>query len=310
MAKRQRTDSSIDGSACAIAPPPAQLPVVEMGIPPGPAQHVSEVASLCWLLQMPPVPPRFDVEAAVALGIPSGKLRSQLCAGKCITLPDGREVRPDEVLGHSERGERLLVADCPSVAHIKCLRDHSSLRASLPLRDEDEVADKSGSGSAEVVLDMVIHLSPATVCASAEYVAWCCSLPAATQHFFVGLTPQPQRFAFVTSARLQMLMHGLHATVFPLPHQMPPLYSCNLPAGLPTSSTVLDMLSLVVLRPKKAAGVDRSGEEKLVRWQDGLGMWNTLHEGEVNRARSGWEGRVGGLGRVCAPQHSSMHLAD
>jgi hypothetical protein len=68
----------------------------------------------------------------------------------------------------------------------------------------------------------VIHLTPAAVRESVEYTAWCASLPAAASQLFTGEQPQPQRFAFVTAARLQMLMHGVHGEVRPPARLQPP----------------------------------------------------------------------------------------
>ena len=70
-----------------------------------------------------------------------------------------------------------------------------------------------------------------------------------------------------------MLMHGIHDEVFPLPQEMPALHHCSLPTGLPTSGGgALDMLTKLVLRPRKAAaalehGLDREEEEGMLRWQ-------------------------------------------
>lgn len=55
----------------------------------------------------------FLVEKAEALGVPPGPLRRDLVAGKAISLPDGRRVGPEEVLGPLRRGTRLIhVGDC------------------------------------------------------------------------------------------------------------------------------------------------------------------------------------------------------
>jgi len=51
----------------------------------------------------------FLAEKADALGIPFGPVRSELVAGKPITLEDGRRVQPEDVLGPLEPGARLVV---------------------------------------------------------------------------------------------------------------------------------------------------------------------------------------------------------
>jgi ribonuclease Z len=42
-------------------------------------------------------------ERAEALGVPQGPERSRLVAGEAVALPDGRVIRPDDVLGPPER---------------------------------------------------------------------------------------------------------------------------------------------------------------------------------------------------------------
>lgn len=49
----------------------------------------------------------FLPEQAEALGIPPGPWRRDLVAGKVATLPDGRQIGPDEVLGPARPGTRL-----------------------------------------------------------------------------------------------------------------------------------------------------------------------------------------------------------
>jgi ribonuclease Z len=51
----------------------------------------------------------FLPEKADALGVPFGPERRDLVAGHEITLPDGRRVKPDDVLGPLQRGVKLVV---------------------------------------------------------------------------------------------------------------------------------------------------------------------------------------------------------
>jgi ribonuclease Z len=55
-------------------------------------------------------PGRFDVDAANALGVPSGPERGLLQAGEPVTLPDGRTVMPDEVLGPPRSGRKIVLS--------------------------------------------------------------------------------------------------------------------------------------------------------------------------------------------------------
>ncbi len=55
-------------------------------------------------------PGRFDVAAADALGVPFGPERGLLQHGETVTLPDGRVVTPDEVLGEPRPGRKVVIA--------------------------------------------------------------------------------------------------------------------------------------------------------------------------------------------------------
>jgi ribonuclease Z len=68
-----------------------------------------EVASLGYALVELPRPGRFDVEAAETLGVPAGPERGALQAGETITLPDGRTIAPEAVLGPARRGRKVVI---------------------------------------------------------------------------------------------------------------------------------------------------------------------------------------------------------
>lgn len=51
----------------------------------------------------------FLVEKADELGIPPGPLRGQLVRGNEVTLPDGRKITPDMVLGEFKRGTKIVI---------------------------------------------------------------------------------------------------------------------------------------------------------------------------------------------------------
>jgi len=51
----------------------------------------------------------FLPEKADALGVPFGPERRDLVAGRAITLADGRQIQPDEVLGPLQKGVKLVV---------------------------------------------------------------------------------------------------------------------------------------------------------------------------------------------------------
>ena len=61
----------------------------------------------------------FLPEQAQELGVPPGPIRRDLVEGRSVTLPDGRRVEPEQVLGPVRRGTRLIhVGDCGSIDNL------------------------------------------------------------------------------------------------------------------------------------------------------------------------------------------------
>jgi ribonuclease Z len=67
------------------------------------------VSAIGWSLIEATRPGRFDVEAANALGVPSGPLRGALQGGEAVTLPDGHIVSADQVLGPPRPGRKIVI---------------------------------------------------------------------------------------------------------------------------------------------------------------------------------------------------------
>jgi ribonuclease Z len=74
--------------------------------------------SVGWALVEDDRPGRFHPEKAEALGVPKGPLFGALQRGSAVTLPDGRTVRPDEVVEPHRRGRKMVVTGdtrpCPA----------------------------------------------------------------------------------------------------------------------------------------------------------------------------------------------------
>jgi ribonuclease Z len=67
------------------------------------------ISSVGWSLVEDERPGRFHPEKAQALGVPKGPLFGALQHGQAVTLPDGRTVRPDEVVEPPRRGRKVIV---------------------------------------------------------------------------------------------------------------------------------------------------------------------------------------------------------
>lgn len=70
------------------------------------ADHVTP--SLAYALVEKPRPGKFHAERAKSLGVPEGPLWSRLQHDSAVKLPDGRVVRPEEVLGSPRPGRKIV----------------------------------------------------------------------------------------------------------------------------------------------------------------------------------------------------------
>lgn len=68
------------------------------------------VPALSYCLQEHPRPGRFNKAKALKLGIPEGPLFSRLQKGQTITLPDGKKITPDVILGPSRLGRKIVIS--------------------------------------------------------------------------------------------------------------------------------------------------------------------------------------------------------
>ncbi|HMG35224.1 MAG TPA: ribonuclease Z [Blastocatellia bacterium] len=66
--------------------------------------------ALGYRLEEKPRPGRFDLDAAMRLGVPEGPLFGKLQSGEAVVLDNGKTVTPDQVLGQPRRGK--VVAYC------------------------------------------------------------------------------------------------------------------------------------------------------------------------------------------------------
>ncbi|HRQ23653.1 MAG TPA: ribonuclease Z [Anaerolineales bacterium] len=82
----------------------------------------------------------FLAEKADALGVPFGPQRRELVAGNEITLPDGKRVTPDDVLGDWEPGSKLvLVGDAGRTDNlVEVCKDADAVVIESTYLDEEE----------------------------------------------------------------------------------------------------------------------------------------------------------------------------
>lgn len=85
-------------------------------------------------------PGRFNLEKARALGVPEGPSFGKLQKGEPVTLADGTQVRPEDVLGAARPGRRLVISGdtrpCASV--VKAAKDADLLVHESTFSDDEQ----------------------------------------------------------------------------------------------------------------------------------------------------------------------------
>jgi ribonuclease Z len=111
------------------------------------------VPALGYVLEEPPRPGEFRLDQARALGIPEGPLYGRLQAGQSITLADGRQVRPEEVLGPTRRARKLAVSGdtrpCPAFARAAAGADLLIHESTFAASEVDRARETGHSTAAE-----------------------------------------------------------------------------------------------------------------------------------------------------------------
>jgi ribonuclease Z len=83
------------------------------------------IFALGYRMSEKPRPGKFNVEQAHELGVPTGPLFGRLQNGHAVTLPDGRVVRPEDVLGETRQGKSAVYCldTRPCAASVELARD-------------------------------------------------------------------------------------------------------------------------------------------------------------------------------------------
>ncbi|XP_067043243.1 zinc phosphodiesterase ELAC protein 2-like isoform X1 [Acropora muricata] len=200
----------------------------------------SSVCYICWLSALPG---KFFVKKALELGVPKGPLFGELQAGNTITLDNGQQIKPEQVMGPSQPGPVFLIIDCPSTDFISSLVSNEHLSRHF----------EDGSCPTAVI---IIHLTPMSVFESHEYVEWRNRFGDKVSHLLINKDVCATPLVFQSQATVQCKLHSLDAEMFPLleSSDVPMVKQCDLPKNCYPGENFLQFH----LRPIKQQGFDRS----------------------------------------------------
>ncbi len=98
------------------------------------------INALGYVLQEDERPGKFNLEKAKGMGIPSGPVYGQLQRGETVTLPDGRTIHPDEVVGDARPGRRLVISGDtrPCQSMVRAAKDADLLIHESTFSDDEQ----------------------------------------------------------------------------------------------------------------------------------------------------------------------------
>lgn len=203
---------------------------------------------VCYVVQTPIVPGKFDMAAATKLGVPKGPLCGKLVKGETIELPNGKKVSPEDCVGAPTPGPIILIISCPSMDFVDSLSSHSGFE---PLMADS----KTGRNM------FIFHISPDHVIASPVYQSWMQRFSPKTQHVAMhGAAKKGEKIDLLQSpykASLAMLMklNKIDSQIFPIPSTSThPTLSQELPASI----TRAECLMKANLQPIASFGIDKT----------------------------------------------------
>ena len=163
-------------------------------------QQAVSSGHVSYLAKSHPISGKFNVAAAVALGVPKGPLFGQLQRGQNITLPDGTVIQSEDCMGPTQPGVATVIVSCGSILEI----------ASLITQIESALLDKTR-------LLIMFHLSPKAFLHTPEYTTLLTRFPE-VQHVLLNAPENiPQRSGFRASSLLQAKLHALSPELFHFP---------------------------------------------------------------------------------------------
>ena len=109
-------------------------------------------------------PGEFHLERALELGVPQGPLFGQLQRGQSVTLEDGRQIRPQDVLGSPRKGRRFVHAldtrPCREVVELARDADllvHDGMFAQELAEDAQQMGHSTAAQAAQIAREACVR---------------------------------------------------------------------------------------------------------------------------------------------------------
>ncbi|XP_038069577.1 zinc phosphodiesterase ELAC protein 2-like [Patiria miniata] len=144
---------------------------------------------------------RLDVQKAKDMGLKPGPEYGLLKAGKAVTTPDGKEIKPEDVLQPTTPGAVFIILECPSEEFVESVVNNETMS-----RYQADCGDNTAT--------LVLHMCPENVINDARYHGWMQRFGPTTEHLIFN--PTCHSVTHAASRRIQAKLNLIHKDVFPL----------------------------------------------------------------------------------------------
>ena len=145
---------------------------------------------VCYVVHFASPPGKFDPVRAKALGVKPGPAYGQLQRGINVELPDGRVVRPEDVLSERQPGPVFAVIDCPSLEYLEALVGSDDIHQLLHADGRTPQA--------------IIHQTPADVFELPQYQSWMKAVAPNAVHIALAPEYMHSKPVFISAATQQV----------------------------------------------------------------------------------------------------------
>lgn len=180
--------------------------------------------AISYLFTTPPIPGKFLIDKAQALGVPRGPLYSQLKSGKSVTFLDPvtnveRTVMSEEVIAQSSPGVAVAIVYCPNLIVLRELKESNTFRAL-----ESSGANDDRACEQRVELEVMVHLTPKRIFLDPSYRSWCKMFGTNVDHITLhasecldDLNTDEENSPFVSGIISGIQRSFVNDTVYPMP---------------------------------------------------------------------------------------------
>ncbi|KAJ2726529.1 hypothetical protein GGI07_000471 [Coemansia sp. Benny D115] len=170
-------------------------------------------AALCYIAQGPEIPGKFDLDAAMALGLKPGPQYGKLIRGESVTTPDGTVIHPSQCVGPTRQSGVFIIIDCPDTSYIE------SLTTNPRFAPYQTTTSNEGDKDLQERLLLVIHSLGPRVALDERYKEWAAKFPAHVQHLVSSPEYVPDENPFQRHQRVQAAMAAVDSKTFVFPQR-------------------------------------------------------------------------------------------